>query len=481
MTEPSVRHALEAALKEAEAALAVRPDIADVRFQYANLLDMLGRREDAKAAYLEVLKRDPGHFGALTNFGNMLFAAGYSDAARTLYSEAVKRYPDNPKGHVNLANLLARANENALAFEHFEAALRLDPEHVEANRGMAYLLTESRDEARAALYRQKGFQSKPVLHLPYRGDGTPVRMLLLVSAFGGAIPMRHHLDDRIFDVWVIFVEFFDLRLALPSHDVIFNAIGDADLCAPALEAAEKLLSCTAAPVINRPEQVLLSGRMQNAARLGQIPNVVTAKTALFTRAALQATDANETLAAQGFAFPLLLRAPGFHTGQFFIRADDITSLAGSLPSMPGEEFLVMEYLDARDGDGKIRKYRVMAIDGVLYPLHAAVSHEWKIHYFTAEMADNPEHRAEDGAFLANMADVLGAKAMQALENIRDALGLDYGGMDFSRNAQGDIVLFEANATMVVYPPDKDSRWDYRRPAVQRILDAIYALLVKHAP
>ena len=39
--------------------------------------------------------------------------------------------------------------------------------------------------------------------------------------------------------------------------------------------------------------------------------------------------------------------------------------------------------------------------------------------------------------------------MTALENIRDALKLDYAGIDFGVNATGDLLLFEANATMVV--------------------------------
>jgi hypothetical protein len=30
---------------------------------------------------------------------------------------------------------------------------------------------------------------------------------------------------------------------------------------------------------------------------------------------------------------------------------------------------------------------------------------------------------------------------------------------------GDLLLFEANATMVVNPPEPDERWAYCRPAV----------------
>ena len=141
--------------------------------------------------------------------------------------------------------------------------------------------------------------------------------------------------------------------------------------------------------------------------------------------------------------------------------------------------MIIEYLNARSPDGKARKYRVMMIDGHIYPLHLAVSRHWKVHYFTADMADHPEHRMEDAAFLNDMPGVLGP-AMTALARIRDVLNLDYGGIDFGVDESGDVLLFEANATMVVNPPDGDDRFAYRRPAVQRILDAAQSMMVGRA-
>jgi hypothetical protein len=38
------------------------------------------------------------------------------------------------------------------------------------------------------------------------------------------------------------------------------------------------------------------------------------------------------------------------------------------------------------------------------------------------------------------------------------------------------LLFEANATMVVNPPEPDERWAYRRPAVERIVAAARSML-----
>jgi hypothetical protein len=118
----------------------------------------------------------------------------------------------------------------------------------------------------------------------------------------------------------------------------------------------------------------------------------------------------------------------------------------------------------------------MAVNGRLYPLHAAISSHWKIHYFTADMATSPEHRTEDAAFLDDMTAVLGLRARAALEEIQMRLGLDYAGIDFGLNAAGEILLFEANATMVVNPPEPDERWAYRRPAVERIYAAVREML-----
>jgi hypothetical protein len=103
-----------------------------------------------------------------------------------------------------------------------------------------------------------------------------------------------------------------------------------------------------------------------------------------------------------------------------------------------------------------------------------------IHYFSAEMAHSAAHRAEDAAFLEDMAGVLGPRAMRALERIRDALGLDYAGADFSLGREGEILLFEANATMAVPLPDQGEQWDYRRGPVRRIHAAVREMILGNA-
>ena len=116
------------------------------------------------------------------------------------------------------------------------------------------------------------------------------------------------------------------------------------------------------------------------------------------------------------------------------------------------------------------------IDGVLYPLHLAVSTDWKVHYFSADMARHAAFREEERRFLRDMPGVLGARAMRALERVCAALALEYGGIDFALAPDGAVLLFEANATMALVPPAPGEIWDYRRDAIETALKAARHLL-----
>jgi len=94
------------------------------------------------------------------------------------------------------------------------------------------------------------------------------------------------------------------------------------------------------------------------------------------------------------------------------------------------------------------------------------------------MADAPDHRLEEAAFLGDMAAALGDKATTALKEIQNALGLDYAGIDFGLGPDGELLLFEANATMVISSPAPDERWAYRRTAIDAALDAVVAMILQ---
>jgi hypothetical protein len=474
------RLAQEARLAELEAQLAL-PGDAEARLkteiERAALLGALDRKLDAQSAFIDLLRRHPTHFSALNEFGTLLAAQGAIDAACRVYAEAILHHPDNPMARVNLGNLLLRANRHAEARAHYEAALKADPDHAAAHQGLGAVLADEGDRVSAREHFRKGFRGLAVSTLPYRGEGPPIPLLQLVSSGGGNIPTAPFLDDCVFMTTVVVADHLDAATPLPPHRLIFNAIGDPDLCQPALEAAIRLTARSTAPVINDPRAVMTTGRIDNAAQLAGLPGVITAKTLAVARAILAGRQAVSWLAGHGFAFPLLLRSPGYHTGRNFVLVEGAADLAGAVAELPGEELLAIEYLDARGKDGNARKYRVMMIGGKIFPLHLAISRNWKVHYFTSDMADKSDHRTEEMAFLENMDAVLGGRAMAALRAICDTLSLDYGGVDFGVNADGDLLLFEANATMVIAsPPGDDPRWAYRRGAIATAIEAVVAMI-----
>jgi hypothetical protein len=257
-------------------------------------------------------------------------------------------------------------------------------------------------------------------------------------------------------------------------------VGDADICRDGLEAAGAVLKRTHRPVINHPLAVLKTGRLSNVLRLRGVPNVIVPQMAAFKRSMLIGPEAAAIIAGGGFSFPLLMRVPGFHTGRHFFRVEDPNELAAAVAQIPGDDVWLIEQLDARDTKGMYRKLRVMMIDGQLYPLHLAISKNWKVHYFKADMAGSAENRLVDGEFLENMERAIGARAVAALERICATLGLDYAGIDFAVNAQGDVLFFEANATMVMAPLAADAKWTYRMPAFDNVFAAVRRMIVDRA-
>jgi tetratricopeptide (TPR) repeat protein len=420
-----------------------------------------GQDEAAKHAYLEVLQADPMHCGALTELGALAHASGFVSAARDAYHQAVQCHPGSKVAQVGYAYLLNEAGEFAAACSHYRAALAIDPNLTEAHQGLARALTEIGEDADE--HWRKGFTGHAVVRRRYRGSRPGIPLVMLVAAVGGNIPTQHWIDDRVFDVTAVYADFFDPDDPLPPHVMIVNAIGDADLCGIALANAEQIVARATAPVINHPARVRVTGRVDNARRLAAIQDVTAPRIAPLSGA----TD---------LRFPLLLRAQGYHTGQHFVRVETPDALAQAAASLPRGDPLAIEYLDARGPDGMARKYRVMFIGGVAYPLHLAISSDWKVHYFTAAMAADPIFREEERRFLDDMPTVLGPRAMTALTNIQAALGLDYAGIDFGLAPDGSLLLFEANATMVIIPLAPDPIWDYRRQTVTAALTAARRLL-----
>jgi tetratricopeptide (TPR) repeat protein len=455
--------AREAVLADLERAIAATPAALDTRFYYASFLRDHGRLDEAIAGFADVLATAPDHVETLVAYGAALARAGRRLDARDVLERAVDRDPAHYVALVSLANLLA-LDDPERAASLYAAAIALDARREAAHRGACSLAAARGDRAAAARHRAAGYASGPFARRAYFGVGMPPAVLALVSTDGGNIPLDALVDPHRFAANELFVEAYRDE-ALPPHDVIVNAIADADRAGAALRDAERIAERSRAPLINAPAAVARTGRIANAARLAHLTGVI-APAARVARAG-----------AAPPALPAIVRAPGLHMGRGMVLARGAAAYARALEPFAGRgDALAIPYVETRSRDGAWRKYRVMAIGGALYPLHLAVAQRWDVHYFSSAMWERADYRAEEAAFLADPRASLGAAAWGALGRIFAILALDYAGIDFGIAPGGEVVLFEANAAMTVLPPDADERFAYRRPAAERVAAAIHAML-----
>ena len=497
-------------------------------FERANYQVMTGDWESARQQFLDILKIDATHLNSLISFAVLLVEMGYNSAAKTAYLQAIKHHPNSMLAHINLGNLyfLERQFENAKY--HYQTAInisltqKIDASQVSmlgneensnlaqlphladlahAHQGLALIYFEEGNKELADLHHYKGYTLEPIRLFPSRTDVVPPEhlkissksnfkpksLLVLIGGRGGDVPWRTFVDSKYFSTQTLAVEYFKNEvqvLDLPDHDLIFNAIGDADSSTQSLIAALELLKAQPTPyprpLLNHPEAVLRTGRLSNAKRFNKIQGVRAPRTYLLNRLQLRELEVLEKLLLTEITFPVVLRSLGFQTGKHFEYAETFQDLVNLCGQLPGDDLLVMEFLNAKDSNGFYRKFRVMCIDGQLYPVHLALSTQWKVHYFSAAMKDSPENRSIEATFLIDMPQFIGENALLALKTISHELALDYAGIDFGLSEGGEVLFFEANSTMVLANPPADPVWDYRRGPIQRARDAAIQMLIKKA-
>lgn len=410
-------------------------------------LEQSGAWDVARQRYWSVLQANPGHYRALMNMGDLLRKTGYRGAARLTWQEAARRYPRLVEPWLALGHLEREAEAWQASRTAYVHAIALDQESWTAHQGLAYVLEALGEPEAAARHRDLGFNAQPHVTIPYTGRGTPTRILLLASATGGDTPWAGLLDPHRYQVEIVASEYWNPARPLPPHDIIVNAVSDADAAWSAMDAAETLAGASGRPIINPPALLRQTGRQTVVERLKRLHGVETARIIRWSKTAL-CDNGLEMISGAGFTFPLLVRSIGHHTGRYFERVDDAGRLAGALSHMLGEQLWVLDWLETpHRGDTPYRKYRAMMVGGRLYPVHAAWSRDWKVHYFSraASLASQELH----DRFMQDMPGEVGPRAMEALEAIERELHLDYGGIDFDVLPDGAIRVFEANATMVV--------------------------------
>lgn len=249
---------------------------------------------------------------------------------------------------------------------------------------------------------------------------------------------RLHLTPNYFEQ--------DWRWDLGRYQLICNMVTDADHNPKTLAVAERLCEGLRQPVINDPKRIRMTARDRLAELLSDIPGVIMPKTARLTDATPERVVAKADQC--GLRWPLLVREPGLHGGRFIGRFPSADALAPYLEE-GGQDLLLTEYANFASEDGLFRKCRFWCVGRRILLRHQVADEKWNLHGHNRLrlMAERPELREEEERALSLQLEAFPARTGTVLAAIRERVGLDYFGIDCHIRPNGEVLVFEANATM----------------------------------
>ncbi len=376
----------------------------------------------------------------------------------------------DPMVFYQLATVFFKAGQTEKAGDWYELALMIDPDLTIARRNLAYIRSEQghRDEARA--HRERAYRTQCLHTTPALLER---RRILMVAAGGrGNVPVRHLVPGVTNTRIEWFIEYSAPGIVLPAHDIVFNVVGDPDVEEAFFVKSCDFIDTCAKPWLNHPAHVSRTRRDRLPGLLQDIPDIEVPP----TRRVKTFASALEAVWESGLGFPLLLRPTESHGGDGLRLIDDPAGLR-AIETEDADAWYVSPFRDYRSADGYFRKYRIIFIDREPYPYHLAISSHWLVHYVTADMLSDPAKCEEERHFLEHPAAVLGARGMAAVRAIGQRLDLDYAGVDFTILPDGQVLVFEANATMLVHP-ESAGPLDFKNPFVSRILAAFEGMMTR---
>lgn len=367
-------------------------------------------------------------------------------------------------------------NDYAIAENWYRLVLMLDPTIAAVYQNMVVIHLHFGRHEEAEICRARAYQMQRIFIDPARN---PVRQLLIlcVGRTKGNIPFEVLLSaessQRIKYIIDYAADSEDSQL--PPYDLVFNAIGEPDVAAPLTDRLERFLTRCTRPVLNHPKYVARTQRHQLSDLLAGIEHVMVAPCCRIEAGDVSLDQLNDVLSKEHIRFPVLVRPTETHGGQGMVYCTNRESILAQLNSGHVAHYLC-GYVDFKSVDGFYRKYRIIFVDKQPYVYHLAISPQWMVHYDTAEMLNNPWKIEEEHRFLQDPASVFGAKGMSAIEQIGQRINLDYAGIDFTILPDGQLFVFEANATMLVHRVSNSGVLAHKNFYIQKIADAFDRML-----
>lgn len=146
-----------------ERVLELRNDDPDALYNVAIAKLKLGRRQEAKQEFKNILALFPNHYHTLNNLGLMMTDLGDLQEAIDYFQKAISLNKQISNAHVNLAIVYKLQGEFGKAIVHLEMALHIPPVSANTYNNLANIYLQSCFHAKAQKMYQKAINTDPNL------------------------------------------------------------------------------------------------------------------------------------------------------------------------------------------------------------------------------------------------------------------------------------------------------------------------------
>jgi tetratricopeptide (TPR) repeat protein len=462
-----------------QAALTIAPHLTNCWCSFGDLHLRCGQHQSAIELYLQALRLNPRHWAARANMVQALMAGKQYLVAKAILIELKGERPQDARIHHLLGKALFELNEIEPAIASFQEAVALNPQDAESINWIGALRQAAGDDKAAQKAYAEAARIEPLIRRPAAKQPAEFRVLALYAPFGGNTPTEYLFENAFFDTDTLSLfpdRDYDAAARRENIHLVINLVSDADQTGDLLPLAADLVDRLGLPILNHPRKVAQTTRDDVARLLKGVPHCRVPQALR-----LKSGHDHSEMALRAmlpFTSSCLARPVGTHGGDDFEKIEDLPSLSAFLSQRKDHDHYLIEYIDYRSVDGHFRKYRFIFVGDQVLPYHLCIGRDWKLHHINTDMAHHAWMQQEEAAFLGDSGAVFGPAQMQALHDIRDRMGLDYCGIDCGLDRDGNVVVFEVNASMLVHA--RNEGFLYTTPAVELIKHAYDAMLRKLA-
>jgi tetratricopeptide (TPR) repeat protein len=487
------QHRLDLASKRLRAAARLFPQRAVVHGELGYVLLRMKHRIAAAGAFRRSLELDPDQPSVLLQLGTLQLALRRLEDAELLLKRAISLEPRLHEAHYALGLLYWQKRCLKLAKSHCDAALGGSSIGFRVNALLSTLLLAANQEDQAREASLRAIAALPAVHRQ-RGRGSRPAVFVLCGLGTGLIQVDqegrpslsgghnnlHELIDRtrfqVAEIWMQRAALANSQLAaITGDDVVLNVMSEPDGQASDLTLADRLLPRMTTKIVNRPAAVLNSARDKVARQAMRINGLVVPRS-IRMQAGIRAVERG----MRDFHFPLLLRPAGSHCGSDLYRADSPLDAKEYLTKHAGDDVYATAYIDTQWRDKLFRKFRVYWVGDHAVPEHYYIGESWNVHSHSWRMLMRTNRSMQDEAvrFLHGLDQ---HSATRVMHELAELIGLDVFMADFGLMEDGQLVLYEANATMsAILECELQDEGEYLTPFVRQIRNELNELLRKTA-